>query len=69
MRAQFIDTDRVRFEVSVNASQPVRSNSNEARQGMPNLLGSFEVGPAVVVNLARSSAAASRGSVGRHRRA
>jgi outer membrane protein len=54
VRAQFIDTDRVRFEVAVNASQPVRSNTNEARQGMPNLLGSFEVGPAVVVNLARS---------------
>jgi outer membrane protein len=54
VRAQFIDTDRIRFEIAVNASQPVRSNDNQARQGMPNLLGSFEAGPALVVNLARS---------------
>ncbi len=54
VRAEFLDTDRVRFEVAVNASQPVRSSDNEARRGMPDLLGSFEAGPALVVNLARS---------------
>jgi len=54
VRAQFLDTDRIRFEVAVNASQPVRSSSNEARQGMPDLKGSFEAGPALVVNLARN---------------
>jgi len=54
VRAEFLDTDRVRFEITVNASQPVRSSSNEARQGMPNLKGSIEAGPALVVNLARS---------------
>jgi outer membrane scaffolding protein for murein synthesis (MipA/OmpV family) len=54
VRAEFLDTDRVRFEFAVNASQPVRSSSNEARQGMPDLKGSFEAGPALVVNLARS---------------
>ena len=55
VRAEFLGTDRIRFEVAVNASQPVRSSSNEARQGMPDLKGSFEIGPAVVVNLARST--------------
>ncbi len=54
VRAEFLDTDRVRFEFAVNASQPVRSSSNQARAGMPDLKGSFEAGPALVVNLARS---------------
>jgi outer membrane protein len=54
VRAEFLDTDRVKFEFAVNASQPVRSSSNQARQGMPDLNGSFEAGPALVVNLARS---------------
>ena len=58
VRAQFLDSDRIRFEIAVNASQPVRSSSNQARQGMPDLLGSFEVGPALVVNLARSASRA-----------
>ncbi len=53
-RVQFLDTDRIRFEVAVSASQPVRSSSNQARQGMPDLKGSFEVGPALDVILARS---------------
>ena len=54
VRAEFIDSDRIRFEVSVNASQPVRSSSNEARQGMPDLRGSFEAGPQLSVNLWRA---------------
>ena len=54
VRAEFLGTDRIRFEVAVSASQPVRSSSNEARQGMPDLKGSFEIGPSLVVNLLRS---------------
>lgn len=54
VRAEFIDSDRVRLDVSVNASQPVRSSSNEARQGMPDLRGSFEAGPQLSINLYRS---------------
>ncbi len=54
VRAEFLDTDRVRFEIAVSASQPVRSSSNRARQGMKDLLGSFEAGPALDVILARS---------------
>jgi outer membrane scaffolding protein for murein synthesis (MipA/OmpV family) len=53
-RVQFLDTDRIRFEVGVSASQPVRSSNNQARQGMPDLKGSFEAGPALDVILARS---------------
>ena len=53
-RVQFLDTDRIRFEGAVSASQPVRSSSNQARQGMPDLKGSFEVGPALDVILVRS---------------
>lgn len=54
VRAEFLDTDRIRFEVAVSASQPVRSSSNRARQGMKDLLGSFETGPALDVILSRS---------------
>ena len=54
VRAQFLDSDRVKLEVAVNASQPVRSSSNSAREGMPDLNGSFEVGPSLSINLARS---------------
>ena len=55
VRAEFLDSDRVRLEVAVNASQPVRSSNNSARSGMPDLKGSFEVGPSLSVNLARSA--------------
>ncbi len=54
VRAEFLDNDRIRFEVAVAASQPVRSSSNSAREGMPDLKGSFEIGPSVAVALARS---------------
>ncbi len=55
VRAEFLDTDRVKFEIAVNASQPVRSSNNSARSGMPDLKGSFEVGPSLAINLARSA--------------
>ncbi len=55
LRAEFLDSDRVRLEVAVNASQPVRSSSNSAREGMPDLKGSFEVGPSLSINLAKSA--------------
>ena len=55
VRAEFLDTDRIRFEFAFGASQPVRSSSNKAREGMPDLKGSFEVGPAVSINLMRSA--------------
>ena len=54
VRAEFLDNDRVKLEFAFGASQPVRSSNNRARQGMPDLRGSFEVGPSVSVNLLRS---------------
>ncbi len=60
VRAEFLDTDRVKFEFAFGASQPVRSSSNKARDGMPDLKGSFEVGPALSINLLRSDDRSSR---------
>lgn len=60
VRAEFLDTDRIRFEFAFGASQPVRSSSNKAREGMPDLKGSFEVGPSLSINLLRSADRASR---------
>ncbi|MEO8938762.1 MAG: MipA/OmpV family protein [Burkholderiaceae bacterium] len=54
VRAEFLDNDRIKLELAVNASQPVRSSSNRARDGMPDLKGSFEIGPSLAINLARS---------------
>lgn len=54
VRARFFDGDRVKLELAVNATQPVSSSNNRAREGMPNLKGSFEIGPSLSINLARS---------------
>ncbi len=54
VRAEFLDGDRVKLELAVSASQPVRSSSNAARDGMPDLKGSFELGPQVSLNLWKS---------------
>lgn len=60
VRAEFLDTDRVKFEFAFGASQPVRSSSNKARDGMSDLKGSFEVGPSLSINLLRSADRSSR---------
>ena len=60
VRAEFLDNDRIKLEVTVGASQPVRSSNNQARQGMPDLNGSFEVGPSLAINLLRSPDRAQR---------
>ena len=44
-RALLVETDRVKVDVSVAASVPTRSRDNAARQGMPNLAPSVEIGP------------------------
>jgi outer membrane scaffolding protein for murein synthesis (MipA/OmpV family) len=53
-----LDTDRVELDVSLNASQPARSQDNAARQGMPDLAGTVEIGPVAKIDLWRSASRA-----------
>jgi outer membrane scaffolding protein for murein synthesis (MipA/OmpV family) len=46
-----LDTDRVELDVSLNASQPAPSDQSTARQGMPDLDPTLEIGPLVKVRL------------------
>lgn len=53
-RAVLVDVERFEVEMSVSASVPTRSRSNAARNGMPDLPPSFEVGPKLNVSLWRA---------------
>ena len=56
-RALLFNSQRIKVDVSVAASTPTRSrndDANDARAGMPNLKGTFELGPNLNVTLARS---------------
>ena len=55
-RAVLFDTERVDFDVSVAATAPTRSDENDARQGMPDLAATFEIGPNLNLTLARGTA-------------
>lgn len=44
-RAILVDAQRLKVDLSVAGSVPTRSNGNTARRGMPNLPGTFEIGP------------------------
>ena len=46
---------RVVVDLSLSASVPSKSKNNDARQGMPNLSGTFEIGPNLNVELWESS--------------
>jgi outer membrane scaffolding protein for murein synthesis (MipA/OmpV family) len=52
-RAVLIDGERVDFDISAAASPPTRSKDNRARQGMPDLAPTLEVGPNINWTLAR----------------
>jgi MipA family protein len=52
IRGLFFKADRLKLEGSLNGSVPVDSSKNKARQGMPNLDPSFEIGPSLEVMLA-----------------
>jgi outer membrane scaffolding protein for murein synthesis (MipA/OmpV family) len=54
-RAVLLDTDRFDFDVSVAATAPTRSDDNAARQGMPDLAATFELGPNLNATLARGA--------------
>jgi len=53
-RALLLDTQRVKVDISVAASTPTRSRDNAAREGMPNLAATGEIGPNLNLTLLRS---------------
>ena len=50
-------TNRLKLEMSFNGAVPVDSSKNTARQGMPNLDPTFEIGPSLQVMLAEDKSA------------
>lgn len=53
VRGILFESDRVQLDVSFNATPPVDSGRNQARQGMPDLDATIEVGPMLGIVLAR----------------
>ncbi|PKO46620.1 MAG: MipA/OmpV family protein [Betaproteobacteria bacterium HGW-Betaproteobacteria-4] len=54
IRGSFFDSDRVDLTVSLALSPPVSSDDITARAGMPDLEGTFEIGPQMDVTFWRS---------------
>lgn len=54
VRGRFVKTDRLDVDLSLGASLPVSSSENQARQGMPDLRPSIEIGPSINWTLYRS---------------
>jgi outer membrane scaffolding protein for murein synthesis (MipA/OmpV family) len=53
VRGLLFKTDRVELDVSINGTPPVDSDENEARQGMPDLDATLEIGPSLNFLLSR----------------
>jgi outer membrane protein len=56
VRGMFFESDRVELDLSVGATPPVDSDDNRARQGMPSLDPTLEIGPRLNVILMRDRA-------------
>lgn len=54
IRGLLFKTDRLKLDFSLNGSVPVDSSKNTARQGMPNLDPTFEIGPSLEVMIAEN---------------
>ncbi len=54
IRGSFLDTDRLELTVSMALSPPAKSKNINARNGMPDLKGTFEIGPEMDVTFWRS---------------
>jgi len=54
IRGSFFDSDRLDLTVSLALSPPVSSDNISARTGMPDLKGTFEIGPEMDVTFWRS---------------
>ncbi|MBW8307291.1 MAG: MipA/OmpV family protein [Thiobacillus sp.] len=55
IRGTFFGTDRIELNLSLGASLPVNSDDNRARQGMPDLQPTVELGPSLDLNLWRTA--------------
>lgn len=55
-RAVIFETERVELDLSMSGTPPVDSSQNRAREGMPDLDPTFEIGPRLNVTLARDRA-------------
>jgi MipA family protein len=56
VRGLLFSTERVEIDLSVNGSVPIRSANSPARQGMPNLDPTLELGPSLNLVLAEAPA-------------
>ena len=63
VRGLLYESDRTELNISLNASPPVNSKRNSARQGMPDLDPTGEIGPSLIVELGQSSLLGARVSV------
>lgn len=54
-RAVLFDSDRVDLDLSLAATAPADSDNDPAREGMPDLAGTLEIGPKLNVRLARGA--------------
>jgi outer membrane protein len=54
-RAVLFEGRRITVDVSLGASVPTKSKDDGARSGMPNLAGTFEIGPNLIVELWQAS--------------
>lgn len=55
VRGLFFKNDHAEMDVSINGSVPVQSKNNQARQGMPDLDPTLEIGPSLNFFLYRSA--------------
>jgi outer membrane scaffolding protein for murein synthesis (MipA/OmpV family) len=58
IRGLFFKNDKAELDVSLSGSVPVKSADNRARQGMPNLEPTLEMGPTLNLFLQHSARAA-----------
>jgi len=54
-RAKFLELGRARLDFSVHATPPVHSGDNRARDGMPNLDPTIEIGPMLSISVMEGS--------------
>ncbi len=51
VRGEFFNSDRIQLNVSADTSLVIGADDNKLREGMPDLLPAFEIGPSLIVTL------------------